>query len=57
MKSYTEAEWKHEYRDYEGDGSIPTALVMVEWDDPNETPTEAIVRLNNEVLKLAGRET
>jgi hypothetical protein len=54
-KTYTEKQWKAKYRSYEGDGSIPEAYVMVEWDDPNETPSEAIIRLNNEVMELVRR--
>lgn len=53
MKTYTEKMWKEKYRKYEGDGSIPKAFVKVEWDDPNETPSEAIIRLNAEVVALA----
>jgi hypothetical protein len=51
--TYTEKQWKRKYRNYGGDGSVPQARILVEWDDPNETPTEAIIRLNNEVMTLA----
>lgn len=34
------------------DHGVPVA-VLVPWDDPDETPLEAIGRLNNEVLELA----
>lgn len=56
MKVYTEQEWKDKYKDYEGAGGEPEALVAVRWDDPFETPSEAIIRLNNEVMELAGRK-
>jgi hypothetical protein len=49
---YTEAEWTETHRNYEGDGSIRPALLLVEWDDPNETPSKAITRLNREVMDL-----
>ena len=55
MQTYTEDQWKAKYRDYEGDGSIPEAIVAVVWDDPSETPTEAISRLNAEVVELASK--
>lgn len=48
--AYTEEEWKRKFANYEGDGTIPTAFILVEWDDPNETPTEAITRLNREAV-------
>jgi len=48
--TYTEPEWKAKYADYSGDGTIPVASVMVEWSDPTETPSECIMRLNNEVI-------
>lgn len=56
MKTYTEQEWRYRYRAYEGAGSISPSLVLVEWSDPSETPTEAIIRLNREVLEQANRD-
>lgn len=50
---YTEAQWKRKYRNYVGDGSIPESIVRVAWVDPFETPTQAIVRLNAEVVAIA----
>lgn len=55
MECYSEAQWKAKYRDCEGDGSIIPAFIMVIWDDPNETPSEAIGRLNDEVNILADK--
>lgn len=51
----TEAQWSELYRDYEGDGSVPTARLIVEWDDPSETPSQAIQRLNREAVANAAR--
>lgn len=51
----SEEAWKREHRDYEGgdDYSVLSNRrprpIVVEWTDPTETPTEMVVRLNNEV--------
>lgn len=50
----TEAQWKEEFRDYEGSEEVnPKRPVIVDWHDPYETPSEAITRLNGEVVELA----
>jgi hypothetical protein len=53
-EAITEEQWKEEYRDYEGSEEVnPKRPVIVDWHDPTETPTEAIIRLNGEVVDLA----
>ena len=48
----TEAQWKREHDEYEGGETydLSPRLILVEWDDPTETPSEAIDRLNREVV-------
>lgn len=50
----TQEDWKREHRDYEGGEEYsPRRPVVVDWFDPTETPTEAIIRLNTEAVENA----
>jgi hypothetical protein len=50
----TETQWKAKYHFYQGDELNPRQPIIVEeWHDPYETPSEAIARLNAEVVELA----
>ena len=57
MNILTEQAWKDKYKDYEGDGQVEKQAVLVEWEDAYETPREAILRLNSEVIKLSKEKT
>lgn len=52
----TEEQWTAEHKTYEGCEEYKTPRpVTVMWYDPSETPSEAIIRLNNEVLEYAAK--
>jgi hypothetical protein len=54
----TESQWTHEHQHYEGaNGYEPPRLVLVEWEDPTETPTECIQRINSDVHAASQRES
>ncbi len=54
----TESEWKARHADIEGDldPSEHVGVIVERWHDPSETPSEAINRLNAEVIYLATGE-
>ena len=52
LNVYNEKQWKQKYGDLD---HAPKSLVVVVWDDPWETPTETITRLNREVVELAAK--
>lgn len=55
----SEESWKREHRDYEGSDDYSELSkrrprpVVVEWEDPTETPGECIARLNTEAVEHA----
>ncbi len=51
LEPVTEAQWKQEFAKHEGDLLPAKRPVIVDWDDPFETPSEAIERINREYLE------
>jgi len=54
---FSERAWKQRHKDYEGDSFSPPGgpadIIVLGWEDASETPSEAIARLNNEVIEIA----
>lgn len=50
QRAYTEKEWDDERQEW---CESPREQVIVQWDDPQEVPTNAIARLNAEAIEYA----
>lgn len=48
QRAYSEAEWDAERQEW---GESPREQVIVQWNDPQEVPTQAVTRLNAEAIE------